>query len=70
MTVTAKEDEQLESLLRRFKKKVDDEGIIKEFRERQYFIKPSAKRHIIKKKAIRKNKVDQKERMSKLMARR
>ena len=39
------ENESLEKLLKRFKKKVDDEGILKEWRDRQYFVKPSTKRH-------------------------
>ncbi len=43
--VKASEGESLDSLLRRFRKKVENEAIIKEFKERQYFTKPSQKRH-------------------------
>ena len=39
------ENESLESALKRFKKKVDNEGIIKEFKDRQYFKKRSLARH-------------------------
>lgn len=52
--VKLREDESFESLVKRFKKQTDDDGILKEWRRRQYFIKPSAKRHQEKQKAIRK----------------
>jgi len=52
--VMARENEPLERMIRRFKKKVDDEGIIKEFRDRQYFKKPSTIKREKKKDAIRK----------------
>lgn len=39
--VVAKKSESLESLIRRFKKKVDNEKILKEYKDRQYFVKPS-----------------------------
>ncbi len=39
------DDENLEKALKRFKRKVEKEGIIREFKKRQYFQKPSAKRH-------------------------
>lgn len=58
--VKARGEESIESLLKRFKKKVDNEKIIKEYRDRQYFIKPSQKRHEhdrrIKRKLFIKNK--------------
>ena len=38
------DNEPLEKALRRFKRKVEKEGIIREFKKRQYFQKPSAKR--------------------------
>jgi small subunit ribosomal protein S21 len=43
--VKLRENESLDSLIRRFKKEVDDAGILKEWRDRQYFVKPSTKRH-------------------------
>ena len=38
-------DEPLEKALKRFKRKVEKEGIIREFKNRQYYQKPSSKRH-------------------------
>jgi len=43
--VKLREGESFDGLLKRFKKEVDDSGILKEFRDRQYFMKPSTKRH-------------------------
>ena len=45
--------------LKQFKKKFRDTKVIKELRERQYFIKPSKKRRIQKDEAIRKLKKQQ-----------
>lgn len=39
------DDENLEKAIKRFKRKVEKEGIIREFKKRQYFEKPSAKKH-------------------------
>jgi len=39
------QNESLESALKRFKKKIENEGITKEFKDRQYFVKPSQIRH-------------------------
>ncbi|MBI9097482.1 MAG: 30S ribosomal protein S21 [Spirochaetaceae bacterium] len=39
------DDENLEKAIKRFKNKVEKEGIIREFKKRQYFLKPSAKKH-------------------------
>lgn len=38
-------NESLDSALKRFKKKLENEGIAKEFKERQHFVKPSQIRH-------------------------
>lgn len=50
------EDEMLEKAIKRFKKSIDKEGILKEFKERQYFQKPSTKKHVrnktLKRKAL------------------
>jgi small subunit ribosomal protein S21 len=43
--VVARENESLENLIARFNKFVDKEGILTDWREHEYFIKPSAKRH-------------------------
>lgn len=56
-TVTARENESLETLIKRFKKKVDNEGILKEYRYRQYFVKPSMKKRLKMKESIRKQYV-------------
>jgi len=53
-TVKVGEHENIEKAIRRFKKKVEDEGVLKEYKERRYYIKPSAKRREKKKNAIRK----------------
>lgn len=50
------ENESLESAIRRFKKLVDEEGIIKTYREKQYYVKPSTKRRIKEKEIQRKEK--------------
>ena len=47
--VTARKNENVESLLRRFKKVVENEKILKEYKDRQYFVKPSVKRNEKKK---------------------
>lgn len=35
--------------IRRLKKKVNNEGVLQDFRENQYFVKPSEKRRLAKK---------------------
>ena len=42
--VNVKENESIEKALKRFKKKFDRTGAIRELRSRQYFEKPSIKR--------------------------
>ena len=59
VTVKARPGEDVISLMKRFKKKVDDEGIIKEYKENQFFTKPSTKRRLVKKEAERKRKIKQ-----------
>ncbi len=53
-SVKLREGESLESAIKRFKKKVDNEGVLKVWREKQYFVKPSMIKRIKKKDAIRK----------------
>ena len=50
----------LQKALKIFKKKFRDTKVIKELREREYFVKPSLKRKLIKDKAIRKLKNERK----------
>lgn len=42
--VKVHDNEPLEKALKRFTRKVDEEKILKEFKERQYYVKPSKKR--------------------------
>ncbi|OGX30561.1 MAG: 30S ribosomal protein S21 [Omnitrophica WOR_2 bacterium RIFCSPLOWO2_12_FULL_46_30] len=42
--VMVRKDESFESALRRFKKKIDKDGILKEVRDRKHYEKPSERR--------------------------
>ena len=42
--VNVKENESIEKALKRFKKKFDKTGAVRELRARQHFVKPSVKR--------------------------
>jgi len=53
-TVTVKEG-QFEKALRKFKKKVQDSGILDELRKREFYEKPTTKRRLAKSKAIRRH---------------
>lgn len=48
------DDENLEKAIGRFKRMVEKEGIIREFKKKQYFLKPSALKHVQKKSIRRK----------------
>ncbi|MBI9097618.1 MAG: 30S ribosomal protein S21 [Spirochaetaceae bacterium] len=48
------DDENLEKAIGRFKRLVEKEGIIREYKKKQYFQKPSALKHIQKKSLRRK----------------
>lgn len=52
--VMAEEGESFESLLRRFNKRVQQEGILSEVRRREHYEKPSVKRK--KKEAVKRRK--------------
>jgi small subunit ribosomal protein S21 len=52
--ITVRDGENLEKAIRRFNRKVDEEHILKEFRDRQYYVKPSKKRREKVKAARRK----------------
>ncbi|MDX1630225.1 MAG: 30S ribosomal protein S21 [Thermoanaerobaculia bacterium] len=52
-TVHVKDDESFENALRRFKRKCEKEGVLKELKKRQYYEKPSTKR---KRKAMQARK--------------
>lgn len=51
--VEVKEGENLEKALRRYKKKFERLGVLKEVRRRMYFTPPSVEKREILKKAIR-----------------
>jgi len=59
--VPVKEGENIERALKKFKRKFEKTGIIKELRERQEFAKPSVKRREQIKRAVYVQKLQQKE---------
>ena len=44
-TIMVEDSENLEKSIKRFKRMVEKEGIVREFKKREYFIKPSAINH-------------------------
>ena len=56
MLIVKVEKGNLNRALKNFKKKFRNTQVIKEVRERQYFVKPSLKKKLIKDKAIHKQK--------------
>ena len=56
MLIVKVEKGNLNRALKNFKKKFRNTQVIKEVRERQYFVKPSLKKKLIKDKAIRRLK--------------
>jgi small subunit ribosomal protein S21 len=59
--VPLKEGENIERALKKFKRKFEKTGTVKELRERQAFSKPSVKRRQTVKKAIYIQKLQEKE---------
>lgn len=57
-------NEHLEGALKRFKKQVDKEGIMKKYKEKQYYTKPSLEKHqevrTVKHKLAKKRKSNKK----------
>lgn len=51
--VTVRKDEPLERALRRFKKKYEKAGILKDLKRNAYFLKPSEEKRIKRSKAAR-----------------
>ena len=51
--VELRPDESPESLIRRFRKKVSESGILKDVRRKRWYMSPSEVRRLEKKKAIR-----------------
>lgn len=59
--VPVKEGEAIEKALKKFKKKFEKTGVVKELRERQKFTKPSVRKRETKIKAIYKQKMQEAE---------
>lgn len=53
LTVEVREGEPFAKALSRFKRKVNDSGILKEVQEREYYVKPSVRRREAEKAARR-----------------
>lgn len=54
MGVTVKDNEPIERALRRFKKKIQDSGLLQELKEREFYEKPTTERK--RKKSAAKNR--------------
>ncbi len=50
------ETESIDKALRRFKKKYERSGVLKEFKKRTFFVKPSVKKRVERLKAVRRAK--------------
>ncbi|MAY84749.1 MAG: 30S ribosomal protein S21 [Flavobacteriales bacterium] len=61
LIVPVKEGENIERALKKFKKKFERTGTVKELRSRQHFTKPSVERREEIKKAIYKEKMQREE---------
>lgn len=57
--VELRQNESLESGIRRWKKKLDNEGTLKTYKDKQYYKKPSEVRREKKKEAERKRKIEE-----------
>ncbi|GAB6283772.1 MAG: 30S ribosomal protein S21 [Ignavibacterium sp.] len=53
--ISIQENENIDKALRRFKKKYERSGVLKEYKRRTFFLKPSVKKRMEKIKAIRRN---------------
>ncbi len=51
--IQVQDNEPIDRAIRRFKKKYERSGVLKEFKRRTYFTKPSIKKRMKKLKAIR-----------------
>lgn len=54
--VVIQDGESIDKALKRFKKKYEKSGVLKEFRRRQFFVKPCVERKMDKERAVRKAK--------------
>jgi len=53
--ISVGENESIDKALRRFKKKYERSGILKEYKKRTFFVKPSVKKRMEKIKATRRS---------------
>lgn len=51
--VTIQANENIDRALRRFKKKYERSGVLREFKKRTYFLKPSIEKRLSRLKAVR-----------------
>jgi small subunit ribosomal protein S21 len=62
--IVVNENEPIDRALKRFKKKYERSGVLKEFKKRTFFTKPSVKKRMKKVKAIRRSqRADAEEKM-------
>jgi small subunit ribosomal protein S21 len=54
--IIVQENEPIDRAIKRFKKKYERSGILKEFKKRTYYTKPSIKKRMKKQKAVRRAK--------------
>jgi small subunit ribosomal protein S21 len=72
VSIKKRDGEDISSLLKRFKRKVENSGHINELKERRYFVKPSMVKRIQKNQLLFKRKVEkilEEERMIKAKSR-
>lgn len=53
--ISVGDNESIDKALRRFKKKYERSGVLKEYKKRTFFVKPSIKKRMEKIKAARRN---------------
>lgn len=61
LIIPVKEGENIERSLKKYKKKFEKTGVIKELRERQHYTKPSVDKRQQKLRAIYRNKMQEEE---------
>ena len=59
LTVVPRRNESAERMVKRFNKKVKKLGIVDEIKEKRYYIKPSEKKRLAKKRGIAKRKKEE-----------
>ena len=56
LKVVVQDGESIDKALKRFKKKYEKSGLLKEFRRRMFYTKPSVERKMNRERAVRKTK--------------